>query len=343
MLLQYPGQHTPTNPTLGLSPTTGPSGTSVTVSGETWWGGGITDYPVPASAITVGGTAATVSTVHVAAPIYAINNTNTGGVLTGGTISGAFTIPSGAPGGSQTVAIDQTNPGGFPGNGPGNTVEGTAPFNVTVAAPTVTSVTPNNGPTAGGTSVSIVGTNLSSTTAVSFGGTAAATFANVDATHVTATSPAHAAGTVDVTVTTSGGGTSGIVAGDHFTFNAPPLPTVTSVTPNNGSTAGGTSVSIVGTNLSGATAVSFGGTAAATFSNVDATHVNATSPAHAAGQVDVTVTTGAGTSGIVAGDHFTYNAPALPTVTQRDAQQRFDRRRHERVDRRYEPDWCDRE
>ena len=316
VLLQYPGQHTPANPTLGLGPTTGPSGTSVTVSGESWWGGGITDYPVPASAITVGGTPATVSTVHVAAPIYAINNTNTGGVLTGGTISGSFTIPSGAPGGSQTVAIDQANPGGFPGNGPGNTVEGTAPFNVTVAAPTVTSVTPNNGSTAGGTSVSIVGTNLTGANTVSFGGTAAASFTPVDSTHVNATSPAHASGTIDVTVSTPGGGTSGIVAARPLHLNAPPLPAVTSVTPNNGSTLGGTVVSIVGTNLTGTSAVSFGGTAATTFTPVDATHVTATSPAHASGTIDVTVTTGAGTSGIVAGDHFTFNAPPpLPTVT----------------------------
>src|SRR5262249_24661084 len=40
-------------------------------------------------------------------------------------------------------------------------------------------------------------------------------------------------------------------------------PTVTNVNPNTGPTSGGTSVTITGTNFSGATAVSFGGNAAA--------------------------------------------------------------------------------
>lgn len=72
-------------------------------------------------------------------------------------------------------------------------------------APTVSTAVPSSGPTAGGTAVTITGTNLSSTTSVTFGGTAATSFTVSSATQVTATTPAHSAGAVDVVVTTSGG------------------------------------------------------------------------------------------------------------------------------------------
>ncbi|HEY2593272.1 MAG TPA: S8 family serine peptidase, partial [Chloroflexota bacterium] len=81
----------------------------------------------------------------------------------------------------------------------------------------VTSVAPNSGPAAGGTSVTIIGANLARATAVTFGSSAAAFKIN-SPTSITATAPA-GAGTVDVTVTTSGG-TSATGASDHFTYIA---------------------------------------------------------------------------------------------------------------------------
>src|SRR5262245_65800146 len=68
--------------------------------------------------------------------------------------------------------------------------------------PTVTNVNPNTGPTSGGTSVTITGTNFSGVTAVTFGSNAAGSFTVDSAAQITATSPA-GVGTVDVTVTTS--------------------------------------------------------------------------------------------------------------------------------------------
>ena len=109
------------------------------------------------------------------------------------------------------------------------------------------------------------------------------------ATSITATSPAGSAGTVDVTVTTPGG-TSATSAADQFTYLTP-APTVTGVSPTTGPTAGGTSVTITGTNFTGATAVSFGGTAATPFT-VDQRDLDHRDRAGAAaGTVDVTVTT----------------------------------------------------
>ena len=84
-------------------------------------------------------------------------------------------------------------------------------------SPVITRVTPAAGPIFGGTRVTITGSGLCNTLSVKFGSTAATVFAGVSDTQVTATSPAHAAGVVDVTVTTSGG-TSAISGGDKFRY-----------------------------------------------------------------------------------------------------------------------------
>jgi endoglucanase len=88
----------------------------------------------------------------------------------------------------------------------------------TPAGPTVSSVAPNNGPTGGGTSVTITGNNFTGATAVKFGTAAAGTFAVNNATQIMATSPA-GSGTVDVTVTTPNG-TSPTGAADHFAYTS---------------------------------------------------------------------------------------------------------------------------
>ncbi|MCL4553284.1 MAG: IPT/TIG domain-containing protein, partial [Candidatus Marsarchaeota archaeon] len=119
------------------------------------------------------------------------------------------------------------------------------------SAPTIASVSPTSGTTAGGTSVTITGTNLNGATAVDFG-TTAGTITADSSTSITATSPAESAGTVDITVTTAGGGST-TPGADQFTYVLPP--TIASVSPTSGTTAGGTSVTITGTNLNGATAV----------------------------------------------------------------------------------------
>ena len=96
--------------------------------------------------------------------------------------------------------------------------------------------------------------------------------------------------------------------------NTGPLPTVSSVTPSSGSLAGGTSVVIAGTNLSGVTAVDFGkGNPAASFSYDSQTQeITAKSPP-GTGTVNVTVTTLGGTSATSAADNFTYVAG--PTIS----------------------------
>ena len=168
--------------------------------------------------------------------------------------------------------------------------------------PTFSSVTPTSGSTAGGTFVTITGTNLIGTTSATFGGSAASGLSVVNATTITATTTSHAAQTIDVVVVTPSGTATGTGA---YTYVG--IPTVTGVSPTLGTILGGTSVTITGTNLTRTTAVHFGATAAATFTVNSATQITVTSPASsAAGPVDVTVTTPGGTSATSSADIYRY-------------------------------------
>jgi len=111
------------------------------------------------------------------------------------------------------------------------------------------------------------------------------------ATQITATSPAGAAGTVDITVTT-GVGTSSTGSNDQFTYVA--APTVTSISPSSGPVGWTTVVTLTGTNFTGASSVKFGGSNATGYTVVSATQITATAPAGSAGTVDITVTTAGG-------------------------------------------------
>ena len=83
-------------------------------------------------------------------------------------------------------------------------------------APTVTGITPASGPSAGGTSVTLTGTNLTGASEVDFGAMPASAFTVNSATSITVTTPP-GSGTVDATVVTAGG-TSATSANDQFTF-----------------------------------------------------------------------------------------------------------------------------
>ncbi|MEV7012250.1 IPT/TIG domain-containing protein [Streptosporangium sp. NPDC051022] len=261
----------------GISPASGPvaGGTSVTIKG--------TDL-ADATAVAFGSTAATSFTVDSDTSITA-------------------TSPATTTAGAVDVKV--TTPGGT----------GSAGTFTYVKPPAVTGISPVSGPVAGGTSVTITGTNLTGATAVAFGSTAATSFTVNSDTSITATSPATTtAGAVDVKVTTPYG-TGATTNDDKFTYIKPPA--VTAVNPATGPAAGGTSVTITGTNLAGATAVAFGSTAATSFTVNSDTQITATSPATTtAGAVDVKVTTPYGTGATTNDDKFTYTKD----TTKLDAQ-----------------------
>lgn len=101
-----------------------------------------------------------------------------------------------------------------------------------MAAPTVSAVSPNAGLLGGGNTVTVTGTGFfnggitGAVTAVTFGVTAATRYNVVSDTVLTAVVPAHAAGMIDVTVTTPGG-TSATSTADEYTFE----PTITTQVP----------------------------------------------------------------------------------------------------------------
>jgi len=177
-----------------------------------------------------------------------------------------------------------------------------------VPPPVVGKVSPTNGSVVGGTAVTITGKNLTGTTAVNFGSTSAASFTVKSATSITAVSPAETEGRVDVTVTTTSGGTSAVSSKDRFLF----VPTVTNVSPNTGSKAGGTSVTITGTGFAlgkTATKVKFGTTVSKSVNCTSTTECTLVSPAHAVGTVDVkaTVNNKLSSPKNAPADQFTYN------------------------------------
>jgi len=93
-----------------------------------------------------------------------------------------------------------------------------------------------------------------------------------------------------------------------------PAPTVSSVAPNTGTAIGGTSTVITGTSFTFATAVTFGGTAATSFTVNSSTQITAVAPAHAAGAADVVVTNNVGSGTLASG--FTYsNVATSVTLT----------------------------
>jgi hypothetical protein len=279
-----------------------------------------TDDAVPTNS---GSTTFTWTVVNLQPRITALRPTSGPGAggthvrITGSNLEGATSVKFGSASATRvTVNKKGTRLSAFSPAGAAGTVDiivttlgGPSPATpadrFTYVGPSITSVSPASGSTAGGTSVKITGSDLTGATSVTFGSTPATSFTvTAKGKTVTAVSPSHATGTVAITITTPAGTTTSSPA-DQYTYDAP---AVTKVAPSGGPVAGGTRVTITGTDLSGATAVKFG-TVEATSFNVDAkgTKITAIAPAHAAGSVNVVVTTPGGSSSITAADDFNYS------------------------------------
>ena len=218
------------------------------------------------------------------------------------TINSPTSITATAPTGTGTVDVTVTTPVGTSAPGAADAF---------TYGPTVTSIGPSTGPSSGGTTITITGTDLGEASAVAFGGTPATSFIVNSASSITAVAPP-GSGVVDVTVTAPEG-TTPARAGDRFTYIPPPA--VTGVSPSSGLETGGTSVKLSGANFTGATSVVFGSSPAASFTVNSAGAITAVSPA-GAGTVDIIVTTPGGTSTVNASDQFTYVLLPPPTLTK---------------------------
>ena len=137
--------------------------------------------------------------------------------------------------------------------------------------------------------MTITGTGFLAGATVKLGGTAATGVTVVSSTSITATTPAHAAGAVNVVVTNTDAQSGTLTNGYTYTTSNP-APTVSAITPNSGTANGGTAVTITGTGFLAGATVKLGGTAATGVTVVSSTSITATTPAHAAGAVNVVVT-----------------------------------------------------
>jgi hypothetical protein len=154
-----------------------------------------------------GGTAVTIKGTHFqsgATVAFGANAATNVVVVSGQQITAS--TPAAAGAGSVNVIV--TNPDGTTGTGASA---------YTYALPVVNAIVPNSGAISGGTSVTITGGNFTGATAVAFGATPATGIAVLSDTQISAVSPSHAVGTVDITVTTPIG-TSATTPSDRFTY-----------------------------------------------------------------------------------------------------------------------------
>lgn len=172
-------------------------------------------------------------------------------------------------------------------------------------APTIASVSPNSGSTSGGTQITIKGGNFTAGSTVLVGGNACTNVSVVDSSTITCDTPTGAVGPVDVAVTTADGTATAPAA---FTYAVPP--TTTGLTPSMGPTGGGTTLVITGTNFVPGASVSVGNASCLNVAVLDLNTITCVTPPGAAGAVNVTVTTPAGTT---APESFTY--VLAPTIT----------------------------
>jgi hypothetical protein len=257
-----------------VAPSSGPAvgGTSITITGANF---------VTGASVTIGGASAT--------GVNVVNSTSI-----------TATTPAGSAGAASVVVTNSDTQSGTLTNG----------FTYLAPPPTVTNVAPGTGSTIGGTLITITGTNFVAGATVSVGGSAATGVTVVNATTITASTPAGAAGTVSVTVTNADG--QGASLANAFTYNVT-APTISSVSPNTGLTTGGTPITITGTNFVTGATVTIGGGSASAVTVVSGTTITAATPAHAAGAANVVVTN-PDTQVATLVNGFTYQLPA-PTLS----------------------------
>jgi hypothetical protein len=150
-------------------------------------------------------------------------------VLSWTTTNAATTSISGVSGplltiGSASVSPITTTTYTLTATGPGGTVTATVTVVVLSTAPTVGAVNPASGSTAGGTQVTVSGTNFSPGASVTFGGTAAEGVSVTGATTITCKTPSHSSGSVAVQVTNQGGQSGQLSNAFTYTAAAAPPP-----------------------------------------------------------------------------------------------------------------------
>jgi photosystem II stability/assembly factor-like uncharacterized protein len=157
-------------------------------------------------------------------------------------------------------------------------------------APTITSVSPSSGMLSAGTTLTITGTGFAEGAGVTVGGTACSNVSVVSATSITCDTPAGSEGQVDVVVKNAD--KQSATSRNAFTYVAGP--TFTSVSPSSGPVAGGTRITITGTDfLSGDTVTFYGSSgllgSCTSVTVVSSTTITCLTPAGSAGATDINI------------------------------------------------------
>jgi formylglycine-generating enzyme required for sulfatase activity len=171
--------------------------------------------------------------------------------------------------------------------------------------PSVTSVSPLQGSSLGGTVLTINGAGFGGTLAVTVGGVPCTGVQLLTPTQIRATTPPGAVGQAPIAVTAAGG-TS--LSPQPFTYVEQQIQ---SIVPSTGPYTGGTNITINGQYLAGTTSVTIGGVPCTNVVNVSSTQVTAVTPAGSVGAVDVVVTGAKGSVTVVGG--FTYLSVVTPS------------------------------
>ena len=222
--------------------------------------------------------------------------------------------------GAANLEVSFGSGGGQYGSYSANVISSTGAYTFTpeVLAPKVDAISPDRGIFSGGTQVTITGRYLrgsdNNAATFNFGGQLATNVVvSQDGLSATMTTPAHAAGSVDVLATSVDAAST---TANGFTYaNAP---TITSVAPSTGVSEGGTAVTITGTNFgaTGMPTVKFGGQLALCVKLVSPTTITAVTRDHAAGVVDVDVAPTTGGGAVTKTGGYTYqDAALLPVVS----------------------------
>jgi peptidoglycan/xylan/chitin deacetylase (PgdA/CDA1 family) len=169
--------------------------------------------------------------------------------------------------------------------------------------PVVRRLSTHSGRLAGGTRVTVHGHGFLGVQAVRFGSARGTHVQVVSSTELLVTSPPHTAGSVQVRVQTTFG-TSPVASDARFRYVAPP--TVTSIAPVTGPTAGGTVVRVTGTAFRDVRAVWFGGVQGSDVRVVSHRRLYVTTPRHRAGSYPIRVITAYGRSSPVPSVDFAF-------------------------------------
>ncbi len=173
--------------------------------------------------------------------------------------------------------------------------------------PAVTSISPSTGPSTGGTAITVTGTGFASGDLLFVGALAATNVVIVDATTITATTPAGSAGPNDVRVVSGVDSTLVGILPSGFTYSDPFK--LVQISPNSGSQAGGTYVLLLGTAMQPGTSATFGGGAATDLQLIDAYTLSCHTPPGNPGAVDVVATSPSGPPSSTLTGGFSYFDP----------------------------------